>query len=52
MQIQFTKDKETKGTFVYREDGDNQKVGSLYLKKAAAEELGNPDKIKVTLEKA
>jgi hypothetical protein len=52
LEIEFTKAKETKGTFVYAEDDDNPKIGSLYLKKAAAAELGNPEKLFVTVEVA
>ena len=48
--IKFKKEKETKGTFVYAEESDTQKVGTLYLKKAAAAELGNPEALTVTIE--
>lgn len=43
---------ETKGTFRYAEevDDDGQKViGTLYLQKPAAEALGNPDSLTVTI---
>ncbi len=48
----FTRKKETPGTIVYGEDGDKEQhaVGSLYVKKAAAAELGNPVKLTVTIE--
>lgn len=52
MEIAFTKTKETKGTFVYTEDTEPQKIGTLYLKKEAVAEEGLEDKIKVTVEKA
>ena len=48
--IKFNKEKETKGTFVYTEEGDTPKVGTLYLKKPAAAELGNPESITVTIQ--
>lgn len=48
--IHFKKSKETKGTIVYKEEGDDQKIGSLYLKKAAATALGNPENVTVTVE--
>jgi hypothetical protein len=47
--VKFTKEKETKGTFVYTEEGDTPKIGTLYLKKAAAAEIGNPESITVTV---
>jgi len=47
--IKFKKEKETKGTFRYTEEGDETKVGSLYLKKAAATELGNPESLTVVI---
>lgn len=52
--VEFTKAKETKGTFVYAENEDNGevKIGSLYVKKAAAAELGNPESLTVTIEVA
>lgn len=52
MKITFTKEKETPGTVRYKEDADDPKVGTLYLKKATAAELDNPEKITVTVEKA
>lgn len=48
--IQFKKSKETKGTIVYKEEADDPKIGSLYLKKSAASELGNPENVTVTVE--
>lgn len=52
MKITFTKAKETKNTWAYTEDGDpaTHKVGSLYVKKAAVEKLGNPEALTVTIE--
>jgi hypothetical protein len=47
--VKFNKERETKGTFVYTEDADPVQVGSLYLKKAAAAELGNPESIIVVI---
>jgi hypothetical protein len=48
--LTFTKDKETKGTFRYAEDGDEPVVGTVYVRKAAAEKLGNPEKITVSIQ--
>jgi hypothetical protein len=49
LSISFTKEKETKGTFRYAEDGDDPAIGKLYLKKDAAEKLGNPEDLTVTV---
>jgi hypothetical protein len=50
LELTFTQDKETKGTFRYAEDGDEPIIGSVYIRKPAAEKLGNPTAIKVTVE--
>jgi len=50
--ISFDMEKETKGTVRYAErvEEDGQKVvGTLYLQKPAAEALGNPDELTVTI---
>lgn len=50
--IQFTKSRETKGTFVYEEDHeetDPPVVRTLYVARHAAAKLGNPEKISVTI---
>lgn len=47
--LKFTKEKETKGTFRYSEDGDDPKVGSLYIKKSACGDLGNPESLTVVI---
>jgi hypothetical protein len=49
--VNFTKFGETKGTFRYSEDdnGAEPVVGSLYVKKHAAEKLGNPEKLVVVI---
>lgn len=47
------KSAETKGTFRYAEQGEENAIGTLYLRKAAAAALGitSPDaKLKVTIE--
>jgi hypothetical protein len=46
MEILLKKDKETKGTVRYA-DIENH---NLYLKKEEAAELGNPDRIMLTVE--
>jgi hypothetical protein len=46
MEVILVKDKETPGTVRYAdEDGHN-----IYLKKLEASKLGNPEKIKVSIE--
>ena len=52
MELTFKKDKETKNTVRYAEQGDEPVVGTLYLQKSAVEKLGNPDTLKVTIEAA
>lgn len=51
LEISFTKERETKGTFVYAEDetDDAPVVGTLYLKKHAAKKLGDPETITITI---
>src|SRR5258708_4781829 len=50
--ITMTRSKETKGTFVYTEDDDSEgqppRVGTLYLKKWAANSLGEKITVNVT----
>jgi hypothetical protein len=53
LEVAFTHSNDTAGTRRYKEDQEDkakQVVGSLYLKKKAAEKLGNPDEITVTIE--
>jgi hypothetical protein len=52
LTLSFTQERETKGTFRYSEDGDEPVVGTLYVKKAAAAKLDNPESITVTIEVA
>lgn len=40
MKIRFIFDRATKGTFRFTEDSEDPKIGTLYLKKSAAKELG------------
>ena len=51
-KLLFEKFKETKGTHVFREEErpEGVVVGQLYIKKAAAAELGNPEVVEVTVE--
>jgi hypothetical protein len=51
IETTFSFEKETPGTVRYKEDAekDQQVVGTLYLKKAAAEALGKPESISVVI---
>lgn len=51
--VKFTKEKETKGTWKYQEEGDsaNHKVGTLYLRKSTVEKLGNPEALQIEIKK-
>lgn len=51
MTLSFTKEKETKGTWRYHEDGTtaDAAVGTLYLKNHAVEKLGNPETLSVVI---
>lgn len=50
INAQFTFERETKGTFVYVEDGpkDQHKVGTLYIKKSAMGSTPD-DKIEIAI---
>lgn len=51
----FKKDKETKGTVRFEEtppEGSAPIVGSLYVKKHALQQMGNPDELIVTINPA
>lgn len=48
---EFTKHKETKGTWQYAEDDENNPImGSFYLKRTQLEKLGSPNRVRVTIE--
>lgn len=53
MKLTFKKEKETKGTWRYKETAEEGKavIGTLYIRKAALADLGNPNTLIVTLEK-
>lgn len=50
IKIEFTKEKETTGTIRYKEDSEEPKVGFLYLKKQTYADLGDPQKLTITIE--
>lgn len=45
--VSFVKERETKNTVRYAEQGDETVIGTLYVKKAVAENL--PDEFTITL---
>lgn len=51
MEIVLIKDKETPGTWRYKEDKEDHPM-TIYLTKEQVKELGNSDSIKVTIEAA
>ena len=48
----FSKERETKNTVRFAEDGDTPIMGTLYLQNSASEQLGGAEKLKVTVEEA
>lgn len=56
MDIEFEYEKETKNKVRYQElnesDDSPIRIGVLYIDKTAHEELGKPEKLKVTVEAA
>ena len=51
MQITFKLEKETKGTYRFKEEGATPKVGTLYVKKTAFPK-GAPETLTVTIEES
>ena len=49
VKLVFSKEKETKNTVKFTEEGDSPIIGSLYVQKSAIAGLGNPDKVEVTV---
>lgn len=51
LALSFRRERETKNTVRFSEDGDEaeQAIGTLYLKKEALEQLGNPEELTVTV---
>lgn len=53
VSLEFEYERDTKNTVRFAEtveDGDPTLVGTLYLQKFANKELGNPERIRVTIE--
>jgi hypothetical protein len=48
MEFILKKEKETPGTWRYKEDKDDRPM-TIYLSKEQVKELGNPETIKVTI---
>lgn len=51
MEILLIKEKETPGTWRFKEDKEDHPL-TIYLTKEQVKELGNPESIKVTIEAA
>lgn len=51
MEIVLGKEKETPGTWKFKEDKEDHPL-TIYLTKGQVNELGNPESIKVTIEAA
>lgn len=47
--VKMVKAKETKGTWMYSEEGDDPKIGTLYIKKATVAALGEPQSIELVV---
>ncbi|MBI4330746.1 MAG: hypothetical protein HY673_05665 [Chloroflexi bacterium] len=52
LTIKLTKDKTTPGTVRFSEAGQEDHPINIYLSKARAKELGDPEAITITIEKA
>ncbi len=51
VKVKFSKERDTKNTVRFAEEGDpeDNKIGTVYLKKATVAELGSPEDIEVTV---
>jgi hypothetical protein len=45
----FSRERDTKNTVMFREEGTETAVGQLYLQKAVLQQLGNPETIAVVI---
>lgn len=50
LSIKMIKERETKGTFRFKEMTDDPYIGTLYIKKRAFKDSSVPDMITVTIE--
>ena len=50
LELEFTKERETKNTVRYQEVGTVTAVGVLYVQKDVLRALGSPEKLKVLIE--
>lgn len=48
IELTFTKERETKNTVVYVEEGDTPQIGQIYLQKTSP--LSSAESLKVTVE--
>jgi hypothetical protein len=52
LEATFVMERPTKNTIRYQEEGSNPVVGTLYIQKSHITELGTPQRIKITIERA
>jgi hypothetical protein len=52
LEATFVMERPTKNTIRYQEEGSNTVVGTLYIQKSHITELGTPQRIKITIERA
>ena len=51
IKVTLTKARDTKGTFVYKDDSDNTPVPSIYIRKSAFKSEA-PERITLTIEES
>lgn len=49
LQIELERQRETKNKVRFEEPGEQDRLGTLYVPKATLKELGDPDRLTVTL---
>lgn len=52
IQVELVKDRETKNTVRYAEEGEDTILGIVYIPKTTLAEIGTPDRISITIEAA
>lgn len=52
VRVVLEREKETKRTVRYVEPGDDAMVGTLYVPKSTLSQLGNPERLEITLASA
>lgn len=52
IEVTLNHERDTKGTKVYSTEQDGVAARNIYITKAGAEKIGNPTKVKLTIEAA